>query len=906
MPSQDRKRLFLIDGYAMVYRAHFAMIRNPLITSDGRHTSALFGFVNSIFKILRDEEPDYLVAVFDAKEKTFRHEMYPEYKATREKMPDELQDQLPDLWRLIDTFNIPRMVMPGYEADDIIGALAVSAKEQGIESYIVSGDKDFMQLVNDHIFLYTPGRQGASADIIDSSGVEAKWDVKPEQVVDFLALMGDSSDNVPGVAGIGKKTAVTLLQEYGDLDTILANADSVKNKRPREGLLNGSEAAHLSKELVTIKTDLPISTDMNDFVRQSFDFDAAEEMFRELEFVRLLGQLNEFRKDDILDESSDIEKNYQLVDSQQKLDDLVQKLQVAELISMDIESTSPDPMQAEIVGFSFATEANAGWYIPVQYPEKEKPLFKGEDDLAIVLQTLKPMFENEKISKCGQNLKYDCLILKNNGIEVAGIEFDSIVAAHLLKPDARSYKLDYLSEEFLHYRMQPITDLIGSGRNQITMAEVPLEKVTFYAAEDADIALQLVPILRENLAESELEEFMKSVELPLIPSLLQIEQNGVYVDREMMTEMSQWMEKKLDDFSSEIYSLSGMKFNLNSTQQLATILFDHIGLKPIRKRSTDVNVLERLKNKHPLPEKILEYRKFKKLKSTYVDAIPKLIHPETGRIHSSFSQTVAATGRLSSSSPNFQNIPIRSEEGREIRKAFRTQDKGWMIFSADYSQIELRIMAHLSGDTALKESFEKGEDIHASTASSIYGVPLDDVLPEMRRMAKIVNFGVMYGAGPYRLSQEFGIPVKEADTIIGAYFARYSGIKSFVNETLEKARDNKFVTTMLGRKRFCHDIDNSNQRIRMAVERAIINHPIQGTAAEMIKLAMIAIEKKMRSEKFKAKMILQIHDELLFEVPQDELDDLKGVVVEEMENALPLHVPVVVDCGEGESWYEAH
>jgi DNA polymerase-1 len=454
--------------------------------------------------------------------------------------------------------------------------------------------------------------------------------------------------------------------------------------------------------------------------------------------------------------------------------------------------------------------------------------------------------------------------------------------------------------------MQPITDLIGSGRKQITMAEVPLEKVTFYASEDADIALQLVPLLQDKLAEAELDEFMKKVELPLISSLVQMEQNGVYVDSRMMTEMSQWMEKKLDNFSREIYTLSGMEFNLNSTQQLATILFDHIGLKPIRKRSTDVNVLEKLKNKHPLPEKILEYRKFNKLKSTYVDAIPKLIHPETGRIHSSFSQTVAATGRLSSSNPNFQNIPIRTEEGREIRKAFRPQEKGWLIFSADYSQIELRIMAHLSGDAALKEAFENGEDIHTRTASSIYGVPLEDVLPEMRRMAKIVNFGVMYGAGPFRLSQEFGMPISEAKKIIEVYFNRYSGIKSFVDETLEKARENNFVSTMLGRKRFCHDIDNSNQRVRMAIERAIINHPIQGTAAEMIKLAMIAIEQKLRRNTFKSKMILQIHDELLFELPQEELVDLRGMVVEEMEKALPLDVPVVVDCGEGESWYEAH
>ncbi|MFQ6608120.1 MAG: DNA polymerase I [Fidelibacterota bacterium] len=906
MSSPDKKRLFLIDGYAMVYRAHFAMIRNPLLTSDGRHTSALFGFINSIFKILRDEKPDYLAAVFDAEEKTFRHKMYPQYKATREKMPDELREQLPELWRLIEALNIPQLVMPGFEADDIIGALAITAKKQGIEAYIVSGDKDFMQLVNDHIFLYTPGRQGASAEIVDRQKVEQKWKVQPEQIIDLLSLMGDSSDNVPGVMGIGEKTAVALLQEYGDLDTVLANAEQVKNKRAREGLLNNADIAYLSRDLVTIKTDLPLTLKVDDLKRKSFNFDAVTEIFRKLEFVRLLDQLNEFKTEEAYEDSALREKKYALIDSQDKLVELVRKLKNAELVSLDLETTSQDPMRAEIVGFSYSIEPHTGWYIPVQFPEKEKQLFEGDNDLDTVLKILKPILEDDSIAKCGQHLKYDCLILKNHGIEVAGIEFDTLLAAHLLQPAARSYKLDYLSEEYLRYRMQPILDLIGSGKNQISMADVALDKIAFYAAEDADVVIQLVSILRKKLIEMELVEFMRRVELPLIPSLLQMEQNGVYVDSEMMGTMSRWMEKKLDAFRREIFTLAGMEFNLNSTQQLATILFDHIGLKPVRKRSTNVTVLEKLKNEHPLPGMVLDYRKFQKLKSTYVDAIPKLVHPQTGRIHSSFSQTVAATGRLASSNPNFQNIPIRTEEGREIRKAFRPQEKGWQIFSADYSQIELRIMAHLSGDKVLKEAFERGEDIHARTASDIYGVPLDDVLPEMRRMAKVVNFGVMYGAGPYRLSQEFGMSLSEADQIIGTYFNRYSGIKSFIDKTLTIARDKKFVTTMLGRKRFCYDIDHSNSRVRMAAERATINHPIQGTAAEMIKLAMITIDKKIKSMKLRSKMILQIHDELLFEVPQEELDDLKSLVVEEMESALPLNVPVVVDCGAGESWYEAH
>jgi len=722
-----------------------------------------------------------------------------------------------------------------------------------------------------------------------------------------LGLMGDSSDNVPGVSGVGQKTAVKLIREYGDFDNILAHAEMVKNKRVRDGLTNGSAEAHLSRELVTIKTDLEIPVELSDMELGSFNFQAMEELFRELEFFQLQSQLDSFRGDvEKGKNEAKVKKNYFTVKSRKELDLMISELKKAELISLDIESTSTDPMLAKIVGFSFSIRPDEGWYVPIRFPEKIEELYGDRDDLSTILEVVGPLLENPSHSKCGQNIKYDMVILKRHGLEVNGVVFDTMLAAHLLRPESRSYKLDYLSEEYLRYSMQPISDLIGTGKGQKGMDEVPLEDVTFYAVEDADVCMQLSPILRKELMKSSLEEFFHHVELPLLPCLVSMEAEGVFVDQQLMSEMSIWMENKLDGFTNEIHEDAGNEFNINSPKQLATILFDVLGLPEIRKRSTNVNVLASLKNLHPLPEKILEYRKFQKLKSTYVDAIPEMIHPETGRIHSSFNQTVAATGRLSSSNPNFQNIPIRTEEGREIRKAFRPQKDGWAILSADYSQIELRIMAHLSGDEALRSAFAANEDIHAHTASNIYEVPLSAVLPEMRRTAKIVNFGVMYGAGPFRLSQELGIPMAESKKIIDAYFRRYTGIQAFIDDTLAFARKEGYVQTLLGRRRQCYDIEDNNQRVRSAAERATINMPIQGTAAEMIKLAMIAIHKTLSTKELKSKMILQIHDELLFEVPNRELDDLKELVVKEMEKALPLDVPVEVDWGVGESWYHAH
>jgi len=901
-----RKRFFIIDGYAILYRAHFALIRNPLITSYGLHTSALFGFANQVLKLIRSENPDYIACAFDSKEKTFRHKMYKEYKANRPKMPDELQMQLPHLWDMLEAMNLPVLKKPGVEADDIIGTLAVQAEKERLDTYIVSGDKDFMQLMNNHIFMYAPGTRKSPEPIIyDPVKVEERWGVPPEKIIDLLGLMGDSSDNVPGVAGVGEKTAVKLIKEYGSLEGALANSDKITNKRVYNGLKDGVENAKLSKELVKILTEVDLTYTVTELEKRDMDLDACAEKFTELEFHALIRQLTPESKAVLKPKISDTEKQYKIILSEKDLDELVKELGQAKRISFDLETTSVLPMGADIVGLSFSTVPGSGWYIPILYLEKEKDNF-GKNDLNTVLDKLEPIFHDNSRAKTGQNIKYDALILKQHGITVQGLEFDTMIAAHLLNPAARSYKLDILSLEYLNHEMVPIEDLIGKGRNQITMDQVPLEKAAFYAVEDADIAFQLTEMLELKLQEAGLQEFFTDIEMPLVPVLLEMEHAGTFVDPEFLKSMSSEIDTKLDGLIASIYKLSGTEFNINSTQQLANILFDILGLPQIKKRSTAENVLKQLQEYHELPKRILEYRKYNKLKNTYVDALPELINDKTGRIHTTFNQTIAATGRLSSTNPNFQNIPIRTDEAREIRKSFRAQKDGWKIFSADYSQVELRIMAHFSRDKGLIAAFQNGEDIHSRTASHVFNVPIDLVLPEMRRTAKVVNFGIMYGAGPFRMSQELGIPRKEAVAIIESYFEQYPGIQNYIDTTLEKARNNKYVETTLGRRRPVWDADSDNGLRRQAAERMAINMPIQGSAAEMIKLAMIAIQKEMIQRGMKTKLILQIHDELLFEFPNDEEEILVKLVVNKMENAMELSVPIIVDHGIGETWYDAH
>ena len=900
--TEIKKKLFIVDGYAILYRAHYALIRNPLITSYGFHTSALFGFANHIIKLIIDEKPDYLVCAFDSKEKTFRHKIYSNYKANRPEMPLELQHQIPHLWEVLEAMNIPVLRKPGFEADDIIGTITNSVSESQIESYIVSGDKDFMQLINDKVFLYAPGKRNYPPVIYDRQGVIEKWGLPPEKIIDLLALMGDSSDNVPGVSGVGVKTAVKLLNEYDNIESVLDNVSKIKNKRVYDGLTNGREIAYLSRELVTIVKDVDVDTSIENFIINSFNHEDLSKKFEELEFFGLLKYLS---VDDVDIKTKTIEKVYKTILNIDELKELVKNVQNSDMVSIDLETTSVNPMVAEIVGVSISFKKDEGFYIPVLYLGKNKNNF-GADDLKIVLENLKDFLENDKIKKVGQNIKYDTLILSRNGINVAGIYFDTMVAASILNPSARSYKLDMLSIEFLNYTMVPIEDLIGRGKDQITMDMVPIEKAAYYAAEDADIVLQLSQIFISKLEENKQMDFFIDIEMPLITVLTKMELEGVFVDQESLNAMSVKIGDRLDILVKDIYKISDTEFNVNSTQQLAKILFDDLKLTQIKKRSTAENVLKELIQEHELPTLILEYRKLNKLKNTYVDALPTVINPDTNRIHSTFNQTIASTGRLSSTNPNFQNIPIRTKEGREIRKSFITQRDNWEILSADYSQIELRVMAHLSEDLELCNAFNANLDIHTRTASLIYNVSIDDVQPDMRRTAKVINFGIMYGAGPFRISQELGISRKASQEIIKEYFNQYSGVKKYISATLDKARSDNYVETLLGRRRSVWDINSQNALKRQAAERIAINMPIQGSAAELIKIAMIDVQKNIELEHMNSKLILQIHDELLFEFPVDEKDVLIPLVKESMENAMKLKVPVIVDYGSGKDWFEAH
>ena len=897
------KRLFLIDGMALIYRAHFALIKNPLLTADGRHTSAIYGFMNSLFKLLREENPDYISIVLDCKEPTFRHEIYTEYKATREKMPQELVEQLEPLYSVIETTKIPMIKLPGYEADDIMGTLAKKAEKEGLQTYIVTGDKDMMQLVNDFTYVYTPGNRFKPTTIYDAKKVSERWGIGPNGIIDLLALMGDTSDNVPGIDGVGPKTAVKILNEYGTIEAALENAEHIKNKRAREGMLNGKDLVYLSKELVTIKCDVPVEFHLDQLLRQSMDAEALTMKFQDLELYSLIQHVSKFSDDIVEFETPD--KNYKTFTNTVELDAMIAILKKSTLISFDLETTNINALQADIVGLSFSVKENEGWYIPVLYPEKVASLFD-EFSLTVILDKLKPLFEDTQAHFCGQNLKYDALVLSRYNIGLNGIVFDSMIAEHLLHPEKNSYKLDYLALDYLNYRMKPIQDLIGKGSNQISMADVPLKDIAFYATEDADVALQVVLKQQSIIPDENLSDPFEHIEMPLLPVLITMEENGVYLDLDFLKELSGVLAKKLDALIVKIHSMAGHEFNINSPQQLAVILFDELELKPIRKRSTAVEVLEILKNHHPLPEHILKYRHLAKLKNTYIDAFPNHVHPKTGRVHTSLNQTIAATGRLSSTNPNFQNIPIRTEIGREIRKAFCVQNPDHVMLSADYSQIELRIMADFSQEPALIEAFKNGIDIHTRTAALVFSVDESEITADQRRTAKVVNFGIMYGAGPFRMSQELGISMAEARDLISTYFGSYPGIRRYMDDTLASAHENGFVKTRLGRRRKMSQLNSGNHNLVKAEERAAINMPIQGTAADLIKIAMINIHKKMDDDNYTSKMILQIHDELLFEGPPEEMDKLSKLVVDEMEGAMSLSVPLKVDWKIGKNWYEAH
>ena len=904
MSSKQQKRLFIIDGYATLYRAHYALIRNPLTNTAGTPTSAVFGFANQVFQLIDDEKPDYLVAAFDSKGKNFRHELYTDYKANRSEMPDEIQTQLPYLWELLEAMNIPILRVGGVEADDIIGTVAKMCDKENLQCNIVSGDKDFMQLINDKTFLYAPQARKRAKEIFDKKKVLEKWGVGPEHIIDLLGLMGDSSDNVPGVQGVGPKTAQKLIQDFGSIENIYEEIDSISNEKMREKLLNSKDNALLSKQLVTILTDVKIDATINDFEKREMDSSKLEDIFKELEFSGLLKKIGSNKSINI--ESVKREKNYNNLITVDQLTSFVSSVKENEWLSVDLETTSINPMVAEIVGFSFSVKKDTGVYVPIRFKDKKDNLF-GDDDLQTAIGILKPILENSNIPKTGQNIKYDALIMKRYGINLDGIAFDTMIAAHLISPNSRSYKLDNLSISHLNYKMVPIKDLIGSGKNQITMDQVTLEDISFYAAEDADVVIELTEIFIKELKNQKLYNYFMAIEIDLLPVLIDMQFNGIFVDKDYLAIRSDEIGIKIDALNNKITKLAGQDFNVNSSQQLAQILFDKLDLPMIKKRSTAEAVLSELKDKHELPKLVLDYRKLFKLKNTYLDPIPTNINPTSNRVHSSFNQTMTATGRLSSSSPNFQNIPIRTEDGKDVRKAIRAQSSDYQIFSADYSQVELRVMAHLSQDEALIQALNNGEDIHTFTAKNIFNIHKDeDVLPEMRRTAKIVNFGIMYGAGPFRLSQELDVPFGEAKKIKDAYFSKYKGIEDYIAKSKLLIKSEKSVQTLLGRKRAVWDSDSQNKIRRDAAERMAINMPIQGTAAEMIKIAMIKIYKDLKDNNLKSKLILQVHDELLLEVHKDEVDYISEMVIKNMKKAIELDVPIEIDCGFGPSWYEAH
>ena len=902
----SEKKLFIIDCMALIYRSHFAMIKNPLTTKNGQHTSAIYGLANSIFKIIKDENPDYLAVAMDCKEPTFRHKMYDLYKANREAMPEELVSQLKLIDEMIENMNIPIIRKPGYEADDIMGTIGNRASSEGISTFLVSGDKDLMQLISDRIMLYTPGNRFKPTAIYGKSEVEEKWGVAPEKMIEFLALVGDSSDNIPGVNGIGKKTAAKLLGEYGDIQTIQKNIDNIKNKRVREGLLNGSDNLELAIKLVTIDNNVDVDVDIKKLKRKAMDKETLSLFFNNLEIYSLSNQLEKISTDNSSPKTEEkLKKNYKTIFSKKDLSNLILKIGKYPLLSFDIETTQLDPIEADIAGFAFSFKKNEGYYIPIIFPEK-KSTISYDLELVTVLNMLKETLENPDIKKCGQNLKYDSLILIRHGISLRGIDFDSMIAEHILHPEKNSYKLDNLSIEYFGYEMQPIEDLIGRGKDQISMAQVPVEKVSFYASEDADIAFQLSQKLKPLITKNNLNKPYYNIELPLIPVLVDMENSGVFVDDAILAELSNEVDKKIADLEKEIFSISTNEFNLNSPQQLAVVLFDELELKQIKKRSTSIEVLETLKFHHPLPELVLKYRHLSKLSSTYIKALPGHINQRTGRVHTSFNQTIASTGRLSSTKPNFQNIPIRTALGKKIRKAIKVQSSDAVILSADYSQIELRIMAHYSKEPELVQAFKDDLDIHARTASLVYSVDEQDVTPEQRRSAKVVNFGIMYGAGPFRMSKELGISMKDAKILVETYFNTYPGIERYIQKTIEEAHLRGYVKTLNGRKRYAQSLGTSNINIQRAEERALINMPIQGTAAELIKIAMINIHNKIKEDGYGSKMILQIHDELIFEVPKYEIEIFSKLVKFEMENAIELSVPLKVDYNWGPSWFDAH
>ena len=933
----QNSKLFLLDAYALIYRAYYAFIKNPRINSKGFNTSAILGFVNTLEEVLKKENPTHIGVAFDPPGPTFRHEAFEQYKAQREETPEAIRLSVPIIKDIIKAYRIPILEVAGYEADDVIGTLATEAGNQGITTYMMTPDKDYGQLVTDHVFMYRPKYGDKEFEVMGVEQVKAKFDIQsPAQVIDMLGLMGDSSDNIPGCPGVGEKTAQKLIAEFGSIENLLEHTDQLKGALKTKVETN-REMIIFSKFLATIKVDVPIRLDMNSLVREQADEDTLRKIFEELEFRTLMERIfkkesspaspiagtlfnqengpvqgnlfeeftpdhtNEEKKSN-LESLNSLSYDYQLIDTEEKRNEIIKKLLTSEILELDTETTGTDPMDAELVGMSFSITENQAFYVPV--PAEREEAIK-------IVREFEPVFKNEKSLKVGQNIKYDMLVLQNYGIEVRGKLFDTMVAHYVLQPELR-HNMDYLAEIYLHYQTIHIEELIGpKGKGQKNMRDLSPQEVYLYACEDADVTLKLKNILEQELKKNDAEKLFYEIEMPLVPVLVNIESNGVRLDTEALKQSSEHFTTRLQSIEKEIYTLAEGEFNIASPKQVGEILFDKLKIVEKAKKTktgqyvTSEEVLESLRNKHDIIGKILEYRGLKKLLSTYIDALPQLINPQTGRIHTSFNQTVTATGRLSSSNPNLQNIPIRDEDGKEIRKAF-IPDDGCSFFSADYSQIELRIMAHLSEDKNMIDAFLSGYDIHAATAAKIYKVDIKEVTADMRRKAKTANFGIIYGISVFGLAERMNVDRKEAKELIDGYFETYPQVKSYMDKSIQVAREHGYVETIFHRKRFLPDINSRNAVVRGYAERNAINAPIQGSAADIIKVAMARIYERFKAEGLKAKMILQVHDELNFSVPAKEKEIVEQVVIEEMEKAYRMHVPLKADCGWGTNWLEAH
>jgi DNA polymerase I len=923
------KKLILIDAYALIFRAYYAFIKNPRITSYGLNTNAIYGFTTTLLDVLEKFNPSHIAVCFDHKSTNIRKQEFEFYKANRDETPEDIKRSEPYIREIIQGFNIPILEKEGYEADDVIVTLAQKGAEKGFQVLMMTPDKDFGQAVSDNIKMLIPAKGGNPPEILGPAEVCLKFDVdNPAQIIDLLGLMGDAADNIPGVPGVGPKTAITLLKQYGSIEKIYENTADLKGKL-KEKIEENKESAFISKRLATIITDVPIEFVEEDLILEQANSKVLKDLFEKLEFrsltKRVYGEpstsgkvvqmslfdvpsvsdnvVNEVVKESSLKSFDKQNVNYILIQKKEELIVLCEDLLKQRYVCFDTETTSLVELDAQLVGISFCYEKGQAYYVtmPSNFEEAKERI-----------HLFKPFFESESIEKIAQNIKYDLKVLKKYDIQIKGAIFDTMLAHYLVNPDGR-HSMDILSEKYLNYTPISISELIGKkGVNQMKFSDVPLEKATNYAAEDADITFQLKAPLYEELMQKEVAHLLYTIEQPLVHVLADMEMEGIKVDDAFLNEYSVELEKLATELEKVIYEISGCQFNLASPKQLGEVLFDVMKLDNKAKKTktgqykTDEDTLQNLSGSHSIIGKLLDYRKIMKLKSTYVDALPKLIHPKTGRVHTSFAQAVAATGRLSSSNPNLQNIPIRTEQGREIRKAFIPRDENHTLVAIDYSQIELRIVASISKDDGLKGAFSQGLDIHAATAAKIFKVPLEEVTKEQRYKAKSVNFGLIYGQGAFGLSKNLGIARKEAQELIDAYFEEFGGVKNYMDETISFCRNHGYVKTLLGRRRYIPDINSANQTVVGFAERNAINAPIQGSAADMIKLAMIKIHKRLNAENWKAKMILQVHDELIFDVPNDELEALIPMVKSEMERAMPLEVPIVAEAGMGANWLEAH